>query len=150
MRTLIASLLVLLVSLPAFAEDDGLVKMQSPHSVTVTGDNLEKALINKGMALFARIDHSKGAENAGLSLAPTEQFIFGNPKIGTPLMHCQHTVAIDLPQNMLIWEDEAGQAWIAYNNPEYVKQRHNVQGCDEVFAKVAGALANFAKAATAQ
>ena len=142
--------LLVLLTLPVgvLSADDNLIRIQSPHSVVITGNQLEAALLEKGMAVFARINHSGGAQKAGLDLAPTEQFIFGNPKIGTPLMDCQRTLAIDLPQKMLIWEDNSGQVWVAYNNPEYIKARHNVVGCDEVFAKIAGALNNFAKAAT--
>ena len=123
--------------------------MQSNHSVAETSDRLEAALANKGMVVFARINHAGGAEKVGLELLPTEQVIFGNPKIGTPLMQCQRTVAIDLPQKMLIWKDESGQVWLAYNDPEYLKDRHGVSGCDEVFTKIAGTLNNFAMAATA-
>ena len=140
---------LMLASLTVQADGDNLVRVQSNHGVTDTGDRLEAALADKGMVVFARINHSGGAEKVGLELPPTEQVIFGNPKIGTPLMQCQRTVAIDLPQKMLIWEDESGQVWVTYNNPEYIKDRHAVSGCDEVFKKVAGALNNFAKAATA-
>jgi uncharacterized protein (DUF302 family) len=140
-------LISLAISLPSVASEDGLVRLQSPHSVKVTADKLEQVLSSKGMTIFARINHQKGAENSGLALAPTEQVIFGNPKIGTPLMLCEHSVAIDLPQKMLIWEDSSSQVWIAYNDPNYVKRRHSVKGCDEVWKKVTGALNNFAKAA---
>ena len=148
MRRLTLVFCLLFATVTAQAGDDHLIRLQSPHSVTATADRLEAALKEKGMAVFARINHSAGAQAAGLELAPTEQFVFGNPKIGTPLMNCQRTVAIDLPQKMLIWEDNAGQTWVAYNDPEYIKSRHGVEGCDEVFTKVAGALAAFAKAAT--
>jgi uncharacterized protein (DUF302 family) len=36
------------------------------------------------------------------------------------------SVAIDLPLKILVWEDESGQAWISYNAPEYLRQRHNL------------------------
>ena len=149
MRKLFVLLALLVLPLDILWADDNLIRIQSPHSVATTGNQLEAALLDKGMAVFARINHAAGAKKAGLDLAPTEQFVFGNPKIGTPLMNCQRTVAIDLPQKMLIWEDDLGQVWVAYNNPEYIKARHEVEGCDAVFAKIAGALNNFAKAATA-
>ena len=83
-----------------------------------------------------------------MSLRPTEVVIFGNPKVGTPLMNCAQSVAIDLPQKALIWQDEAGEVWLAYNDPAYLAGRHKIEGCDEVLKKVSGALANFAAAAT--
>ena len=65
-------------------------------------------------------------------------------------MNCAQSVALDLPQKMLAWQDEQGQTWLGYNDPEYLKSRHAIEGCDEVLAKVNGALANFAKAATSE
>ncbi len=59
-----------------------------------------------------------------LVLRPTELIIFGNPKVGTPLMNCRQSVAIDLPQKALIWEDETGQVWFSYNDPMYLAKRH--------------------------
>jgi uncharacterized protein (DUF302 family) len=127
---------------------DGLVSVPSQHSVAATADKLENALNAKGMTVFARIDHSQGAEKAGLSLRPTQVVIFGNPKVGTPLMNCAQSAAIDLPQKALIHEDASGKVWLSYNSPDYLAARHSVSGCDKVLKKVAGALGNFAKAAT--
>lgn len=128
--------------------DNGLVTMKSHHTVTDTADKLEALLTKKGMTVFARIDHSAGAKKVGKSLRPTELVIFGNPKVGTPLMQCAQSIAIDLPQKMLIWEDSEGVTWLGYNDPQYLKQRHHVSGCDKVLAKVAGALNKFATAAS--
>jgi uncharacterized protein (DUF302 family) len=132
----------------AFATE-GMISIKSAHSVAVTADRLEKILGSKGMTVFKRIDHAAGAQKVGKTLRPTELVIFGNPKVGTPLMLCSHSVAIDLPQKALIWEDKAGQVWFSYNDPQYLALRHNIQGCDEVLKKVAGALGNFAKKASA-
>jgi len=142
------SFLVLFCS-PAIAAD-GLVNVKSAHAVNVTADRLEKVLESKGMTIFARINHAAGAAKVGKTLRPTELVIFGNPKIGTPLMQCSQSIAIDLPQKALIWEDEKGQVWFSYNNPEYLAERHNTQGCDEVFKKVTTALGKFALKATSQ
>jgi len=128
--------------------DNGLISVKSPHDVATTADQLEAVLKSKGMNVFGRVNHAAGAEKAGLSLRPTELVIFGNPKVGTPLMNCAQSVAIDLPQKALIWQDEAGQVWLAYNDPAYLGDRHKIEGCDEVLKKVSGALANFAAAAT--
>lgn len=80
------------------------------------------------MTVFTRIDHSAGAKKVDKELRPTELVIFGNPKVGTPLMQCVQTVAIDLPQKMLIWQDEAGTTWLSYNNPSYLAKRHHIRG----------------------
>lgn len=142
--------LALLIScLPGIVQaSEGLVVVQSQHDVATTADRLEAALVEKGMTIMNRIDHAGGAASAGLELRPTQLVIFGNPRVGTPLMQCAQGVAIDLPQKALIWEDANGEVWLGYNDPQYLSSRHGIEGCDEVLARVSGALANFAKAAT--
>jgi len=141
------STVITLTSFCTFA-DDGIVRIKSTHNVQETINKLEKALINKGMTIFKRISHSDGAAKVDLKLRPTELLIFGNPKVGTPLMQCGQTTALDLPQKALAYEDENGQVWLLYNDPLYIAVRHNVENCTEVINKISNALANFAKAAT--
>tara|TARA_R110000803_G_scaffold104672_3_gene172848 strand:+ start:129 stop:593 length:465 start_codon:yes stop_codon:yes gene_type:complete len=127
---------------------EGLIVVKSNQSVAATADKLEAVLSENGMKIMNRINHAAGAESAGLELRPTEVVIFGNPKVGSPLMQCAQSVAVDLPQKALIWEDDGGQVWLGYNDPEYLKTRHAIEGCDAALAKVSGALAKFASAAT--
>ena len=148
-KVLTALISALLYSSLAIASD-GLVSIKSPHTVSITADRLESALREKGMTIFARIDHAAGAEKAGMQLRPTELVIFGNPKVGTPLMQCTQSVAIDLPQKALIWEDASGRVWFSYNDPRYLAERHDIKGCDESIDKISKALANFATMATSK
>ena len=143
----LAAIAILALPLSVWAAE-GLVTVKSSHSVEATADKLEAVLDDKGMTVMNRINHTEGAGKAGLELRPTEVVIFGNPKVGTPLMQCAQSVAIDLPQKALIWEDSEGDVWLGYNDPEYLKERHKIEGCDEVIEKVKGALSGFAKAAT--
>ncbi len=144
---LLASLLLLLST--AYA-DDGVVSMESAHDVATTVDRLEAALAEKGMTVFARIDHAAGARGVGETLRPTQLLIFGNPKVGTPLMQCGQGIAIDLPQKALAWEDAAGKVWLGYNDPHYLAARHGIEAdCAEVIERVEKALATFTRAATA-
>ncbi len=113
-------------------------------------DRLEKTLLEKGMTVFIRINHAEGAKKVGKKLRPTELLIFGNPKVGTPLMQCSQSVAIDLPQKALIWEDESGQVWLSYNDPKYLVNRHSIKECDEIIKKIEKALENFARTAIMQ
>ncbi len=128
----------------------GLVIKESPYSVEATELRLDAVLTEKGISTFAVVDHAQNAESAGLSLRPTRVVIFGNPKLGTPLMQCAQSIAIDLPQKMLIWEDEAGQVHIAYNDPRYLGGRHQLGACgNEAIQTVAGALDSFSNQAIA-
>ncbi len=129
---------------------EGMVTVESSHSVKDTVDKLETVLKSKGMKVFARIDHAAGAASVDMQIRPTEVLLFGNPKVGTPLMICNQSVAIDLPQKMLVWEAEDGKVYLGYNDPAHLKARHSLEGCDEVLGKVSGALGNFAAAAAAK
>jgi uncharacterized protein (DUF302 family) len=144
----IATIIFSLLLITGAQADNGLINVKSAHDVGMTLDKLQAALESKGMTIMARVNHAAGAQKAGLELPPTELLIFGNPKIGTPLMQCQRTVAIDLPQKALAWQDADGQVWLSYNDPAYLNQRHGLEDCAKVLEKVSGALANFAKAAT--
>lgn len=106
--------------------DNGLVHLRSNHPVTETVQRLESLLEGKGIKVFSRVDHSSEAEKAGLTMRPTQLVIFGNPKVGTPVMIAAPSVAIDLPLKALVWEDNEGKVWISYNSPEYLQQRHNI------------------------
>ena len=79
-----------------------------------------------------------------------ELFLFGNPKVGSPLMKCQQSAAIDLPQKALIWEDADARVWISYNDPRYLEKRHTITGCEEVLLKIEKALAGITGSAAAE
>ncbi len=121
----------------------GMVIHMSPYSVAETGDRLESVLTERGVTVFARVDHAAGADSVELSLRPTQVIIFGNPQVGTPLMQCAQSVAIDLPQKALIWEDTEGHVYLGYNDPAYLAERHSIEGCDEAIAQVSTILSNL-------
>ncbi|BCL69264.1 membrane protein [Vibrio nigripulchritudo] len=147
-KTIATGVISCLLSYSAFAADNGLISVKSHHSVEQTAEKLINVLESKGMTVFTQIKHDEGAKKVGMELRPTRLVIFGNPKVGTPLMKCSQTTAIDLPQKMLIWQDASGENWLSYNNPDYLNDRHGLEGCAKVIGKVKQALGNFAKAAT--
>lgn len=118
----------------------GLVIKASPYGIEETERRFIQALESKGLNVFATVDHAQNAADAGLELPPTRVVIFGNPKAGTPLMQCQQTIGIDLPQKLLIFQD--GQdVQIAYNDPRYLGGRHRLGSCGaQVIANVAATL----------
>ena len=107
-------------------QGSGLVDIPSDHSVDETVERLKAILQSKGITLFALIDHSGEATKAGMKMRPTKLLIFGNPKAGTPVMLAAPSSAIDLPLKILIWEDAQGRAWVTYNSPAYLQERHNI------------------------
>jgi uncharacterized protein (DUF302 family) len=107
-------------------QGNGVLQIASPYSVEETVKRLESILRERGVRVFALVDHSGEAEKVGMKMRPTKLLIFGNPKGGTPVMVAAPTVAIDLPLKALVWEDENGKVWVSYNSPEYLQQRHGV------------------------
>ena len=148
MRLLLLILSSVFLSVSLASAADGLITIKSAHDVKETTNRLVSILKERGMTVFIKIDHAEGAKKAGKDLRPTQLVIFGNPEMGTLLMQCQQSIAIDLPQKALIWEDEAGQVWLSYNNPKYLETRHTIKDCSEVTDKIGKALANFTKMAT--
>ena len=133
---------------PAHAVD-GLVAVKSNHSAADTMARLEAQVKQRGLNVFARVDHAGGAAKIGKTLRPTELLIFGNPQGGTPLMECAQSAAIDLPLKALVWEDAQAQVWLGYNDPAWLAQRHGVASCP-VVGNLQKALAGIAEAVTAK
>lgn len=114
----------------------GVVTVPGKQPVEQTVRKIEEALRAKGLKLFAVIDHSGEAEQAGLHLRPTKLLIFGNPRAGTPLMVASPTAAIDLPLKILVWEGDEGSTRISYNSTAYLEARHSLP--QELAQKIAG------------
>lgn len=122
---------------PGAQAADGVIAIPSGYSVEVTIDRLVAALKANGNTVFARIDHAEGAKAAGLTMKPAQVLIFGNPKVGTPIMLAGPTAAIDLPMKALAYEDAGGKVWLAYNDPAWIARRH---GIDPAAVPAVGAL----------
>ena len=121
-------------------KDNGLVQLTSRHSVDETVQRLQAAFAEKGLKVFALVDHSGEAEKAGLKMRATKVLIFGSPKAGTPLMVAAPSLAIDLPLKTLVAEDGAGKVSVTYNSPQYLQERHGVP--EELIKNLAAANAD--------
>jgi uncharacterized protein (DUF302 family) len=146
MRLVMTLLVALALPLSAALADE-LTTKPSKYAVKETVDRLTTVLKDKGITPAARIDHAAAAKAAGLELKPTEVLLFGNPKLGTPLMQSNRNVAIDLPMRVLVWEDDAGKVWIGYTPPSVLKARYKLDGRDEILKTLTGALDAFTNAA---
>ena len=122
----------------------GIIDVRSRYSVPKTLERLQTILKEKGMTVFALVDHSGEAEKAGLAMRLTQLLVFGSPKGGTPLMVAAPRLAIDLPLKALAWQDEQGQVWLSYNSPEYLRERHGFPA--ELLKNIAGIAALVEKA----
>jgi uncharacterized protein (DUF302 family) len=120
---------------------NGLVTVESDENVGATVERIEEDIEdNDDLILVTTIDHARNAQSAGLDLRPTTLLVFGNPNLGTPLMQASQTVGIDLPQKLLVWEAEDGTVNVTYNDPQWLAERHGIEGQDEVLETISGAL----------
>ena len=129
----------------AFANDNYVTK-KSPYSVDKTLDRLEKVLKSKGITIFTRVNHVGGAKRVGIPMNDTKLLIFGNPKMGTPLMNENIMMGLDLPMKALAWKDAKGQVWLSYLKPSVLQQRHSLK-TQAIINKMTGALNKFTSAA---
>ncbi len=143
---LAASMLGARLALAAGAE--ALIIKPSPHDVARTVDRLEAAVKSRGAAVVAKVDHAAAAQANGLSLRPTVLVVFGNPKLGTPLMQSQQTAGLDLPLRVLIWQDAGGTTQVGYTPVAAIASRHGVSDRNDAVERIAGALAAIVSEAT--
>ena len=108
------------------APNNGILSKQSNHSVDETMANIQRALVAKGVTVFAIVDHSGEAEKVGLKMPPTKLVIFGSPKAGTPLMLAAPSIALDLPLKIIIWQDTQNQTQLSYNKSIYITTRYDL------------------------
>ncbi|HYX27833.1 MAG TPA: DUF302 domain-containing protein [Pyrinomonadaceae bacterium] len=133
---------------PQETATEGLITLKSDFDPKATMDRLEDEVRAQKMQIFARIDHSAGAAEAGLKLRPTELLIFGGALGGTPLMQSGQTVGIDLPLKVLVWQDSAGKTWLSYNEPDWIAQRHGVMNAQAAVNKMISLLRQLSTRAT--
>jgi len=129
--------------------NDGLVSVQSRVAAKETLDRLLAALAARKLTVFARVDHAAGAASAGLPLRPTEVVMFGSPRGGTALMQDRQSAGIDLPLKALVFEDADGKAWLTYNDPAWIAERHGLGAASAAAVKaMTELLAAIAQEAT--
>ncbi|WP_224002425.1 DUF302 domain-containing protein [Aureimonas sp. SA4125] len=104
---------------------EGLNVRDAAGSVDETVSRLTTAIESAGAKVVAVVDHAANAQSIGETLPETKLVIFGNPKLGTPLIMENPLVALDLPQKMLVWRDE-GTTKVGYLEPEAMANRYGI------------------------
>lgn len=131
-------------------DDVGMISIPSAHSVLKTSDRLVSLLNQKKLNIFARIDHQANAQNVKLALRPTTLIIFGNPVMGTQLMHQNQTMGLDLPLKFLVWEAGDHKVYISWNNPYYLAKRHGLPPNLTLLSNMSQALYGLAHQAASE
>jgi uncharacterized protein (DUF302 family) len=106
--------------------DDGLVTMLSRRSVGDAIDTLAQMAEAKGMTVFGRVDYSAIAAANGHELRPTQLLLFGDPKLGIPLIKDEQSMALDMPLRALAWEDRDGEIWLTFTDLAWLARRHDL------------------------
>jgi len=118
----------------------GIISKISHHNFLTTYEKLKSIIENNpNLKIILELDHQQNAKLNGLTLDPTKIILFGNPTLGTPLMQAGVFTGLDLPQKILVSEKK-GVVSVSYNDPLYLKARHQIEGQDEILLKVVKAL----------
>ena len=144
MKALIASIAFLL-ALPAAAAD--LIEKTSPHDVATTADRLVAAIEKAGAKVAARIDHAANAASVGTEMEPTVLVVFGNPKIGTPIIMSDRRAALDLPVRVLVYAD-GGETKMIATDPTALAARYDAKA-EQAVTTMTGAINKLMDAAAA-
>lgn len=126
------------------SQKDGLVTVTSDQGFDATVNRIRSDIERSPLQLMATVDHAKNAAAVDMELPPTTLLLFGNPKAGTALMQKSRTVGIDLPQKILVWED-GEETKVTYNDPEYIAQRHGIEGEQDRLRQASIVLERLAK-----
>lgn len=125
----------------------GIITKVSQQDFQATYNKLRSIIDNNpNLKILMELDHQANANSVDLSLPPTRIILFGNPRLGTHLMASGDFTGLDLPQKILVSERN-GQVLISYNDPGYLKERHQIQGQEEILQKVTAALDKITSAA---
>jgi uncharacterized protein (DUF302 family) len=139
-RIALAACLLAVAASPALAETPSLTAKKSAHDFAATVTRLEAAITKRGAAITAKVDHAAAAKANGFELKPATVVIFGNPKLGTPLMQSSPTAGLDLPMRVLVWQDASGAVMVGYWPPAKLAEAHGIKDRDQVVKTMAGAL----------
>jgi uncharacterized protein (DUF302 family) len=115
---------------------EGIVNRPSPFTVEETVERLQQAIQSRNLSLFAHIDHSGEAKRVGLTMQEAHVLIFGNPKVGTPLMIASPLLALDLPLKVLVWQSDDGRVWVSSTSTDYLRDRYSIP--QELISNIAG------------
>lgn len=107
--------------------DNELYTFESEFSVAETVKRIEDNLAKSGVPLFGKYDHAANAQEAGLSMLPTQVLVFGAPKVGTQLMQQAPGISIELPLRMSVWQDAQGSVWVNFPQMPRVAARYGLE-----------------------
>jgi uncharacterized protein (DUF302 family) len=139
MNKLLIVVVLVILAVPVWA-DTGVVTVSSSVGFSDTLERFKAVLKEKGVKVVFELDHQANGKRVEESLNKTHLLLFGNPKLGTPLMRSVRSIGIDLPMKVLIWEDDDGKVFLTYNDPQYLAARHSIEDNKAIFRKMSAVL----------
>ncbi|MDO5978457.1 DUF302 domain-containing protein [Flavivirga spongiicola] len=126
----------------------GIISKTSHQDFDTTYQTLKRVIENNpNLKIIAELNHQANASSVDLGLNPTRIIMFGNPNLGTPLMQNAQAIGLDLPQKILVYQNDEGVVKVSYNDPSYLKDRHGITNQEDVLNKIAVALDKITNAA---
>lgn len=107
---------------------------------------LVEAIEQRGLTVFASVDHAAGARAVGMELADEQVVVFGSPQSGTPLMQSDPRVGIELPLRMLVWR-EGDEVLLGYRDPRDLSGTYDVGQHQAILEQMAALLEQVANEA---
>jgi len=128
---------------PSAHADDGVVRVKSAYDMPETLKRLKKDVADKGIVFFSEIDQAKLAADAGVTLLPSTLLVFGNPPLGTLFITSDPDAGLDWPVRLLVYQDAAGQVWVAYTDFAWIARRHGITDRDKEFKMASEVIASI-------
>ena len=113
---LLAILSFIAVASPAFAQDDGVIRVKSAYPMEETVARLKQDVAAKGIMFFSEVDQSALAAKAGIVIRPSTLLTFGNPPLGTQFIAAKPEAGLDWPVRLLVQQNDKGEVWAAYTD----------------------------------
>lgn len=87
---------------------------------------ISERLEDQGFEVVGVVNHEAAAASVGLELPPTQVILFSAPWRDARLVRQRQSVGIDLPQKILVFENDAGDLELKFNTAGYLLDRHNL------------------------
>jgi uncharacterized protein (DUF302 family) len=100
----------------SYAEDNGLVTVQSKMSYDQTVDQLKQGVAKNGMMVMSEINQGKMLAMTGIKLNAVSLFL-GNPTVGNKLFTADRSVGFVVPIRVNVYDDADGNTHISYIKP---------------------------------
>jgi uncharacterized protein (DUF302 family) len=124
-------LLIILACGISLLANDIIVKT-SECSVDETVTNIKSLVKEKGLSVFAVINHHGNAKAVDMNLNESKMIIFGNAKLGTALMQQDMKVGLDLPLRVLVYRDSDGKVKMAYRDGTWLANKHILNAAEKI------------------